>query len=185
MTARVYGMHAAWEMRMDRAALSACQRLPGGPASSHALLDSWMGRDTKMGYEDVLHRAFVHRGTPISLPCAHPSHHQPPLPPPAEPENAARMPKATLHDHIEAADFVITGEGYLDEQSFEGKVIGGVDAMCRKAGKPLAAVVGDSAPDVIDRIEHVSLAREYGLEKAMNEPLWCIEQAATALLRNR
>lgn len=90
-----------------------------------------------------------------------------------------------LHDHMEAADFVITGEGYLDEQSFEGKVIGGVDAMCRKAGKPLAAVVGDSAPEVMDRIEHVSLAREYGLEKAMNEPLWCIEQAATALLRNR
>ena len=39
-----------------------------------------------------------------------------------------------LHDHIVAADLVITGEGYLDEQSFEGKVIGGVQAMCADAG---------------------------------------------------
>jgi glycerate 2-kinase len=38
-----------------------------------------------------------------------------------------------LHDHIVEADFVITGEGYLDEQSFEGKVIGGVQAMCATA----------------------------------------------------
>ena len=53
-----------------------------------------------------------------------------------------------LHDHIAAADLVITGEGYLDEQSFDGKVIGGVQALCAEAGKPVAAVVGDSAPEV-------------------------------------
>lgn len=88
-----------------------------------------------------------------------------------------------LHDHIAAADLVITGEGYLDEQSFDGKVIGGVQALCADAHTPVAAIVGDSAPDVSDRIGHRSLAQEFGLERAMNEPLWCIERAASGLLR--
>lgn len=88
-----------------------------------------------------------------------------------------------LHDRITAADVVITGEGYLDEQSFEGKVIGGVQAMCRNVGRPVAAIVGDSAPEVQHRIIHRSLVRDFGEQRAMNEPLWCIEQAAGALLR--
>lgn len=88
-----------------------------------------------------------------------------------------------LHDHITAADLVITGEGYLDEQSFDGKVIGGVQAMCADAGKPVAAVVGDSAPEVVGRITHRSLVQEFGLDRAMSEPLWCIEHAASILLR--
>jgi len=88
-----------------------------------------------------------------------------------------------LHDHITAADLVITGEGHLDEQSFDGKVIGGVQAMCADAGKPVAAVVGDSAPEVVGRITHRSLVQEFGLDRAMSEPLWCIEHAASILLR--
>ena len=88
-----------------------------------------------------------------------------------------------LHDHIVAADLVITGEGYLDEQSFEGKVIGGVQHMCETVGRPVAAVVGDSAPEVQHRIRHRSLAAEFGLERAMREPLWCIEQATSLLLQ--
>ena len=35
-------------------------------------------------------------------------------------------PERDLDEHIEGADLVITGEGFLDEQSFEGKVVGGV-----------------------------------------------------------
>jgi len=89
-----------------------------------------------------------------------------------------------LHDHIAAADLVVTGEGYLDEQSFDGKVIGGVQALCAAAGKPVGAVVGDSAPEVRDRIVHRSLTQEYGLERAMNEPLWCVEHAAISLLQD-
>ena len=89
-----------------------------------------------------------------------------------------------LHDHIAAADLVLTGEGYLDEQSFEGKVVGGVQALCAEAGRPVAAIVGDSAPEVRDRITHRSLAHEFGLQRAMHEPLWCIEAAASSLLRH-
>jgi glycerate kinase len=89
-----------------------------------------------------------------------------------------------LHDHVVAADLVITGEGYLDEQSFDGKVIGGVQRMCTEQGRPVAAIVGDSAPEVRHRIRHRSLADDFGLERAMREPLWCIEHAAATLLRD-
>ncbi|MFZ9629650.1 MAG: glycerate kinase [Ilumatobacteraceae bacterium] len=89
-----------------------------------------------------------------------------------------------LHDKIAAADLVITGEGYLDEQSFEGKVIGGVQSMCTALGRRVAAIVGDSAPEVRDRIEHRSIARDHGLDRAMREPLWCIEHSSLELLRS-
>jgi glycerate kinase len=88
-----------------------------------------------------------------------------------------------LHDKIVAADLVVTGEGYLDEQSFEGKVIGGVQAMCEAVGTPVTAIVGDSAPEVAHRIRHRSLVRDFGEERAITEPLWCIEHAALQLLR--
>lgn len=88
-----------------------------------------------------------------------------------------------LHDHIVAADLVITGEGYLDEQSFEGKVVGGVQAMCAEVGRAVAAIVGDVAPDVADRIRHRSITADHGAERAIREPLWCIEHSALDLLR--
>jgi hypothetical protein len=47
----------------------------------------------------------------------------------------------------------------------------------------VGAVVGDAGPDVRDRIEHITLVGEYGRERAMSEPLWCIEHAAVTLLR--
>jgi len=87
-----------------------------------------------------------------------------------------------LHDAIAAADVVITGEGYLDEQSFEGKVVGGVQDMATAAGKPVGAIVGDASPEAASRIDHISLVDVYGNERAMNEPLWCIERAAATLL---
>jgi glycerate kinase len=87
-----------------------------------------------------------------------------------------------LHDAIAAADVVVTGEGFLDEQSFDGKVVGGVQDLAVAAATPVGAVVGDVAPEVAERIEHVALAAEYGVQRAMGEPMWCIEHAAATLL---
>ena len=87
-----------------------------------------------------------------------------------------------LHDRIVEADLVITGEGYLDVQSFDGKVVGGVQALCIGLDTPVAAIVGDTDTDVADRIHLRSLVAEFG-ERAMREPLWCIEHAAVDLLR--
>jgi hypothetical protein len=36
---------------------------------------------------------------------------------------------------------------------------------------------------VATQIEHVSLTDAFGIERAMNEPLWCIERAAATLLQ--
>jgi len=88
-----------------------------------------------------------------------------------------------LHDRTDAADLVITGEGFLDEQSFRGKVVGGMQTIAKRARKPIVAVVGDADPPVVDRIEHVSLVVAFGRQKAMADTKSCIEQAAMQLLR--
>jgi glycerate kinase len=46
---------------------------------------------------------------------------------------------------LEDADAVITGEGRLDAQSFEGKLMGEVAKRCRAANVPLHAIVGQIA----------------------------------------
>lgn len=47
-----------------------------------------------------------------------------------------------LKEKIRQADLVITGEGKLDIQTLQGKVIGGLAAMCQTYNKPLAVVCG-------------------------------------------
>ena len=88
-----------------------------------------------------------------------------------------------LHDRVAGADLIITGEGFLDEQSFRGKVVGGMQALAVRAGRPIAAIVGDADPDVQHRIEHVALVATFGRERAMTETQICIEEAALQLLR--
>src|SRR5690606_12463609 len=87
-----------------------------------------------------------------------------------------------LYDAIVDADLVITGEGHLDAQSFEGKVVGGVQTWCAEAGVPVAAVVGIVDDAVRDRIPTWSIAERYGEERSMREPLWCIEHITADLL---
>jgi len=87
-----------------------------------------------------------------------------------------------LDDRVREVDLVITGEGHLDQQSFEGKVVGGVQATAAHVGVPVAAIAGLVDEDVSDRIRHASLVELFGLERAMAEPLWCIEHAALQLL---
>jgi glycerate 2-kinase len=44
--------------------------------------------------------------------------------------------------HLEDADATVTGEGRLDSQSLEGKLVGEVSKRCREAGVPLHAIAG-------------------------------------------
>jgi glycerate kinase len=90
-----------------------------------------------------------------------------------------------LSDRLEGVDLVITGEGHLDEQSFEGKVVGGVATYAGEAGAPVHAIVGDADDDARRRIPTTTLVERFGLERAEREPLWCIEQAALAVLSDR
>lgn len=45
------------------------------------------------------------------------------------------------------ADAVVSGEGRLDSQSFEGKVVGTIAARCAAARKPLHLIVGSNDLD--------------------------------------
>ena len=66
------------------------------------------------------------------------------------------------------ADAAITGEGRLDAQSGEGKLVGEVAARCRAAGIPAYAIVGANAldPDGVERLGLASV-REAGDEEAI------------------
>lgn len=92
-----------------------------------------------------------------------------------------------LYDGIEEAQLVITAEGFLDEQSFEGKVVGGVLGLADAAGVPTVAIVGqvfdDLGPDAGGRLEVVSLVDRFGTERAFGDTLACIEEAAVDVLR--
>jgi glycerate 2-kinase len=91
-----------------------------------------------------------------------------------------------LHDLVADADLVITAEGFLDEQSFDGKVVGGVAALAAEAGVPCAAVVGEVLPDLppelISGLEVVSLVARFGDVRARGDTLACVEQAVAGLL---
>ncbi|SMG21849.1 glycerate kinase [Marivirga sericea] len=52
-----------------------------------------------------------------------------------------------LDDKVKNADYIISGEGKLDEQSFKGKVVSGVLSFCQKHGKPLFLIIGCKAFD--------------------------------------
>ena len=85
-----------------------------------------------------------------------------------------------LDERLSAADVVVTGEGYLDAQSLDGKVVGGVCALAAAAEIPAIVIVGDADPDArggLDSCAVVSLVEQFGERRAFAEPRWCIEQA--------
>ncbi len=45
-------------------------------------------------------------------------------------------------ERMRAAAFVVTGEGRIDEQTLQGKLVGEVATRCRQAGVPCHGVVG-------------------------------------------
>lgn len=87
-----------------------------------------------------------------------------------------------LHELIDAADLVITGEGFMDEESFDGKVVGGIKEMAADLNTPVVAICGDVDDNARSRMEAVSLIDLYGEKEAFSQPLHCIEQAAMQIL---
>jgi glycerate kinase len=87
---------------------------------------------------------------------------------------------------MEGVDLVVTGEGYLDAESFDGKVVGGVVEQAAELGVPVLAVVGavdpELDPDLLGGMEVVSLTDRCGDERARRETVALVEEAVAERL---
>ncbi len=90
-----------------------------------------------------------------------------------------------LHELIASSDYVITGEGFLDNESFEGKVVGGVQRLAQQFNKPVSVICGDADAEVRGRIDAFTLIEMYGERQAFDQTLTSIESAARELLQKR
>ena len=89
-----------------------------------------------------------------------------------------------LDEFIEKTDLVITGEGRIDQTSFEGKVVGGVSAYASAMGKPILAIAGQIEIKAKDRIQSISLTEEFGEHLSKTETTKCVQQAVTKFLED-
>ena len=87
-----------------------------------------------------------------------------------------------LHEQIAQCDLIITGEGYLDNESFDGKVVGGVQQLAQQFNKPVVVICGGADVDAQQRIESLSLIENFGESESFSQPLMCVEKAATAIV---
>ncbi|CAB4653835.1 unannotated protein [freshwater metagenome] len=88
---------------------------------------------------------------------------------------------------VKEHDIVITGEGLLDDTSFDGKVVGSVFDYAQDAKKRTLAIVGDidEAMDSSLRaeIETISITEMFGADMALQQVLRCVEDATTDVLK--
>lgn len=76
--------------------------------------------------------------------------------------------RAELDRLLDGAGLAVTGEGFLDAESFNGKVVGGVADWAEAADVPVLAIVGDWDPgiDLPSNVEVISLVERFGREAA-------------------
>ena len=73
-------------------------------------------------------------------------------------------------ERMRESAFVVTGEGKLDDQTLQGKILGEVATRCRQGGVPCHAVVGKNALEPFKaRILDLASVREAGTETALRE----------------
>ncbi len=86
---------------------------------------------------------------------------------------------------LDTVDLVVTGEGFVDAASYEGKVVGGLVAEAASHDVPVLVVAGDCFDGVAERAETVSLTGRFGAERAMSDPLGCVREVVAGHLRTR
>ena len=96
----------------------------------------------------------------------------------------------SLAERLDGAGLVVTGEGFLDEQSFAGKAVGGVVDLAREAGVQVLVVVGDIYADelpagALDGLEVVSLVQRFGPDRARRSAAACVEEVVFEALSSR
>jgi len=96
----------------------------------------------------------------------------------------------SLAERVDDVDLVVTGEGFLDAQSFAGKAVGGVVELAREVGVAVLVVAGDIYADelpagALDGLEVVSLVQRFGDERARTAVTACVEEVVAEVLRSR
>lgn len=86
-----------------------------------------------------------------------------------------------LADRIEGADLVVTGEGFVDAESFHGKVVGGVVELAASAGVPALIIAGEVYDDP-PPVPCISLVERFGRERAIADTEACVAKAVAAHL---
>ncbi|MDQ4057699.1 MAG: glycerate kinase [Actinomycetota bacterium] len=97
---------------------------------------------------------------------------------------------AGLAHEIEQADFVLTGEGRLDDQSLGGKTPVGVAHIAREIGVKCFAVAGEVPLDPgalkgVGISAAASLIEAVGAERAFEDPVDAVAKATAAMLRHQ
>ena len=89
-----------------------------------------------------------------------------------------------LAERIGKADLVVTGEGTLDAESFEGKAVGGVVDLAAAAGVPVLIVAGEvvagELPALPTSVRVVSLVARFGRDRALADATGCVEEVVRA-----
>lgn len=89
-------------------------------------------------------------------------------------------------DHLHAASAVVTGEGFMDATSFDGKVVGGVVGAARRAGVDALVVVGDADEGVApEHVEVCRLVEAVGVDDAFERTQEAVEAVVRAWLGGR
>lgn len=100
-----------------------------------------------------------------------------------------------LAERLAGADAVVTAEGFIDEGSFEGKVVGGVCRMAAEAGVAVLAVGGEvldglEAPGAVSArvggdVTVVSLVAAVGRERSLGDTAAALTEVVAAWLAGR
>lgn len=92
-----------------------------------------------------------------------------------------------LYGRLETADAVITGEGYLDAESLDGKVVGGACELAAGRGCHAIVVAGNTDHEVAAALRRrdvtvISLVERFGEDRALRQTKTCIETASREAL---
>ncbi|WP_207422932.1 glycerate kinase [Desertivirga brevis] len=80
-------------------------------------------------------------------------------------------------EKIQRADLVISGEGKLDHQSLNGKVISGISSLCKKHNKPLIVVCGRNELRV-EEYKAAGIIRVYSIIEYAEDQASAIDKAS-------
>lgn len=88
-----------------------------------------------------------------------------------------------LDERLSDVDLIVTGEGFVDAASYEGKVVGGIVDAAAAAAVPVLVVAGAVYDGVATQADTVSLTDRFGEARSYSDPLGCVREVVAERLR--